>query len=68
MRELELAAQIRRELERGEQCTVYEFELIRVWPLDERDRESKIAQFAKEHGFHLRFYRIGWSAVFDKAR
>ena len=54
-----LAAHIHRELECGERCTVYEFELIRVWPLNEKDRESKIAAFAMEHGFHVQFYRMG---------
>ena len=63
-----LAAQIQRQLEYGEQCFVYEFELIRTWPLNEKDRGAKIAAFATEHGFRLRFYRMGWCAVFDKAR
>jgi hypothetical protein len=31
-------------------CAVYEHELIRVWPLDEPEREAKIAKFAKEYG------------------
>jgi hypothetical protein len=63
-----LAAQIQRELERGERCTIYEFELINSWPLNEKDRESKIAQFAEENGVGLRFYRMGWCAVFDRPR
>ena len=63
-----LAAQIQRELEYGEQCTVYEFELMRNWSLNEKDRKVKIIQFAEEHGFRLRFYRMGWCAVFDRAR
>jgi hypothetical protein len=63
-----LAARIHRELEAGEGCTVYEFELIRVWPLNEKDREAKIAAFAAEHGFRLQYYRIGWCAIFDRAR
>jgi hypothetical protein len=64
----ELAAQIHRELEHGKECTVYEFELIRFWSLNEKDRKVKIIQFAEEHGFRLRFYRMGWCAVFDKPR
>jgi len=40
--------------------------LIRVWPLDEPEREAKIAKFAKEYGFRLRFYRMGMCAIFDK--
>jgi hypothetical protein len=67
-----LAAQIRRELEHGERCTVYEFELIHTWPLNEpfneKDREGKIAAFATEHGFCMRFYRMGWCATFERAR
>jgi hypothetical protein len=62
-----LATQIQRQLDCGEQCTVYEFELIRVWSLNEKDRKAKIIQFATEHGFRLRFYRMGWCAVFDRA-
>jgi hypothetical protein len=61
-----LAAQIHRELECGERCAVYEFELIRIWPLNEKNREAKIVQFAKEHGFRVRFYRMGWCAIFDR--
>jgi hypothetical protein len=63
-----LAAQIHRQLESGERCTVYEFELIRVWPLNEKNREAKIAAFATEHGFRLQYYRIGWCAIFEQAR
>jgi hypothetical protein len=37
-----LADRIHRELECGEGCTVYEFELIRIWPLNEKDREAKV--------------------------
>ena len=61
-----LAAQIHRELERGERYIIYEFELSRIWPLNEKDREAKITQFAQEHGLRLRFYRVGWCAIFDK--
>jgi hypothetical protein len=35
-----LAAQIHRQLEAGEQCTIYEFELIRVWALNEGSRSE----------------------------
>ena len=63
-----LAAKIQRELDYGEPCTVFEFELTRIWPLNEKDREAKIAAFATEHGFRVRFYRMGWCAIFDRAR
>ena len=63
-----LATLIERQLRagKGNHCAVYEHELIRIWPLDEPDREAKIAQFAKEHGFRLRFYKLGMCAIFDK--
>jgi hypothetical protein len=65
-----LARQIRRELELKTQamghCAIYEDKLQRIWPLDEKDRERKIAQFAREHGFYLSFYRQGLCAIFVK--
>ncbi len=63
-----LASQIDRELQIGERkhCVVYERELKRLWPLDEKDREAQIAQFAKKYGFRLRLYRKGLCAIFDK--
>jgi hypothetical protein len=63
-----LASQIDRELQVGERkhCVVYERELKRFWPLDEKDRAAKIAQFAKKYGFRLRLYRKGLCAIFDK--
>ena len=33
---------------------------------DEKDRETKITQFAKKYGFRLRFYGKGLCAIFDK--
>jgi hypothetical protein len=63
-----LASQIERELQADEwkHCAVYEHDLIRLWPLDEPKREAKIAQFAEEYGFRLRFYRQGLCAIFEK--
>jgi hypothetical protein len=63
-----LAHRIKRELNLGEstQCAVYEDELKRLWPLNRKEREAKIAQFAEEYGFRLRFYRKGLRAIFDK--
>jgi hypothetical protein len=62
-----LAKRIARDLKNGqwEHCAVYEDELKRVWPLDQKDREAKIAQFAKEYGFRLRHYKKGLCAIFD---
>ena len=63
-----LASQIERELQadKWKHCAVYENDLIRLWPLDDPEREAKIGQFAEEHGFRLRFYRQGMCAIFDK--
>jgi hypothetical protein len=63
-----LARQIEGQLQAGgwNHCALYEHELIRVWPLHEPEREAKIAKFAKEYGFRLRFYGMGMCAIFDK--
>jgi hypothetical protein len=65
-----LASQIKRELETQTEklghCAIYEEELQRIWPLDEENRERKIAQFAREYGFHLSLYRHGLCAIFVK--
>jgi hypothetical protein len=31
---------------------IYEDELQRIWPLNDENRKAKIAQFAREQGFH----------------
>jgi hypothetical protein len=65
-----LASQIKRQLETQTKeighCAIYEEELQRIWPPDEKDRERKIAQFAREYGFHLSFYKQGLGAIFIK--
>jgi hypothetical protein len=65
-----LAARIKRQLlldvGKWGRCTIYESELQRIWPLNDEDRETKIAQFARESGFHLSFYRKGLCAIFVK--
>jgi hypothetical protein len=48
-------------------CAIYDRDLERLWPLNEKDREAKIAQFATQYGFRLRFYGKGMCAVFDKS-
>ena len=50
----------------GAYCAIYEEDLKRLWPPDDEDREVKIAQFATQHGFRLRFYSKGICAIFDK--
>lgn len=65
-----LAERIRCALELKSQtrghCAIYEDELQRKWPLDEKNRERKIAKFASNYGFHLSFYRQGLCAIFTK--
>ena len=45
-------------------CAVYEKELQRIWPTTEENRKAKIAEFAKEHGFQLVYYKQGLCAIF----
>jgi len=64
-----LASQIKRELNLGERkhcAAVYERELKRLWPLNQKNREAKMSQFAAEYGLRLRFYRTGLCAIFDE--
>ena len=64
-----LAGLIRRELqlEAGKygHCAVYEDELQRIWSINEENRKAKIAQFAKENGFRLVYYKPGLYAIFE---
>ncbi len=63
-----LAHQIEHELQRGEwkHCAIYEGELQRLWPLQQKEREAEIASFAMEYGFRLLYYRKGLCAIFGK--
>jgi hypothetical protein len=63
-----LASQIARELEKAKHCAVYEPELTRVWPVNGKTREAKVAAFARKNGWRLRFYKDGFCAIFDKAQ
>ena len=47
-------------------CAISDEELQRIWPINEMDREKKIAQFAKDYGLHLTFSRQGLCAIFEK--
>ena len=58
-----LAKQIEERM-RDEWSMIREEDLERVWPINEEDREEKIAQFAKEHGFRLIYYKLGLGAMF----
>ncbi len=63
-----LANRIQHELQVGQwkHCAIYENELQRLWPLDEKNRKAKIAAFAKEYGFRLSVYRPGLCAIFEE--
>jgi hypothetical protein len=67
-----LARRIKREfgVQNGKRvhCAVYEDELQRIWPLTEKNRQAKIAQFASDYGFKLCFYKGGLCAIFEKER
>jgi hypothetical protein len=45
---------------------IREDQLERIWPINEEDREEKIAHFAKKYGFRLRLYLKGNCAIFDR--
>jgi len=47
-------------------CAIYEDELQRIWPLNEKNRKAKITQFAKEYGFRLSVYKPGLCAIFEE--
>jgi hypothetical protein len=49
-----------------EHAAVHESDLQCIWPLNEQDRERKIAEFATHYGFRLRFYTKGMYAIFVK--
>ena len=61
-----LAHRIVEGLKRAEHFAVYEADLEKFWPLKINHREAKIAEFAKENGLRLRFYKPGLCAIFDK--
>lgn len=56
----------REQTEKRAHCAVYEDELVRIWPLNEKDRKAKIEQFAKAYGFKLSFYKQGLCAILER--
>jgi hypothetical protein len=61
-----LASQIAKEVKQAKHCAIYEPELARVWPINDKSREAKVALFAQQNGWQLRFYNEGFCAIFDK--
>jgi hypothetical protein len=57
---------LRIQTRRSGHCAIYERELQRICPLNEENRKAKIAQFAKDYGFHLSFYKPGLCAILEK--
>jgi hypothetical protein len=55
-----LLRQIKRELKTAKHCAVYAEELSGVWP-DGIQREPKVARFAEDHGFRLRFIVMAYA-------
>jgi hypothetical protein len=62
-----LASQIAKELKKAKHCAVYEPELRRVWPTNGKTRKARVAAFAQQNGWRLRFYKDGFCAIFDEA-
>jgi hypothetical protein len=70
-----LARQIERQMHRaGKDCALYgnehcalsERDLQHICPRNDKDRKKKLAEFAAQYGFRLRFYREGLFAIFGK--
>jgi hypothetical protein len=70
-----LAKQIEREMHRAgkdwahygdEHCALYENDLQHICPRKDKDRKKKLAKFAEQYGFRLRFYLEGACAIFSK--
>jgi hypothetical protein len=52
----------------NEHCTVYENDLEQICPSNNKDRKKKLAEFAAQYGFRLRFYHKGLFAIFGKRK
>jgi hypothetical protein len=50
----------------NEHCALYEKELAHICPREDKDRRKKLAEFARQYGFRLRFYHKGLFAIFGK--
>jgi len=50
----------------NEHCALFENDLGYICPRNDKDRKKKLAEFAAQYGFRLRFYRQGLFAIFGK--
>ena len=53
-------------LYQNEHCTLFENDLQHICPGNASDRKKKLAEFAAQYGFRLKFYRKGLFAIFGK--
>jgi hypothetical protein len=53
-------------LYQNEHCTLFENDLQHICPGYDNARKKKLAEFAAQYGFRLRFYRKGLFAIFSK--
>lgn len=53
-------------LYQNEHCALFENDLEYICPRNDKERTKKLAEFAAQHGFRLRFYRNGLFAIFGK--
>jgi hypothetical protein len=53
-------------LYQNEHCALFENDLEYISPRNDKDRKKKLAEFAAQYGFRLRFYRKGLFAIFGK--
>lgn len=53
-------------LYQNEHCALFENDLGYICPRNDKDRKKKLAKFAAQYGFRLRFYRQGLFAIFGK--
>ena len=50
----------------NEHCALFEKDLQYICPKTDKDRKKKLAEFAAQYGFRLRFYRQGLFAIFGE--
>jgi hypothetical protein len=53
-------------LYQNEHCALFENDLEYICPRNDKDRKKKLAEFAAQYGFRLRFYHKGLFAIFGK--